>query len=97
MDCLWCNRGEEPALLDVDGVRCDVSGNLGCWAHSHEDGWWPCARKAAEEHAKLDWLRAVCEIAAGDLDMVAARLRRTALGDVGNVWPTLFLASKTKN
>ncbi len=51
MFCKWCDEGNEPAVLDVDGVLSSVSGNPGCWCHSEGDSWWPCYRKAAEEHA----------------------------------------------
>lgn len=64
MYCKWCNEGNEAALLDINGVRCDVSGSEeGCWGHAYErrkgenrGGWWPCQRKAAEEHALVDKL-----------------------------------------
>ena len=51
MFCKWCKEGNEPAVLDIDGVLSSVSGTPGCWGHSYEDDWWPCQRKAAEEHA----------------------------------------------
>ena len=54
--CKSCDEGDEPVLLDIDGVRCCVGGNAGCWAHAHEDDWWPCQRKAAEEHAMVQCL-----------------------------------------
>ncbi len=51
MYCKWCNEGNEPVVLDIDGVLSSVSGTPGCWGHNYEDTWWPCERKAAEEHA----------------------------------------------
>ena len=56
MPCTSCDEGNEPHLLDIDGVRCSVSGTPGCWGHAYEDDWWPCQRKAAEEHAIIDKL-----------------------------------------
>lgn len=56
MSCRWCDEGDEPVLLDIDGVLSSVSGTPGCWGHSYEGNWWPCQRKAAEEHALLDQL-----------------------------------------
>lgn len=51
MPCKYCEDGDTPAVIDRDGVLSSLSGYSGCWAHSYEDDWWPCQRKAAEEHA----------------------------------------------
>lgn len=56
MWCKSCDEGDEPNVLDIDGVRSSISGTPGCWAHAYEDDWWPCQRKAAEEHAIVDKL-----------------------------------------
>lgn len=56
MWCKTCEEGDAPHVLDVDGVRSELSGKEGVWAHAHEDNWWPCQRKAAEEHAIVDKL-----------------------------------------
>ncbi len=55
--CKWCDAGDEPSVLDRDGVQVDISGQPGLWAHAYEDSWWPCTRKAAEEHAEIERLR----------------------------------------
>lgn len=57
MDCKWCDAGDEPSVLDRDGVQVEISGQPGLWAHAHEDSWWPCQRKAAEEHAEIERLQ----------------------------------------
>ncbi|MEE9185231.1 MAG: hypothetical protein V3U39_12270 [Acidimicrobiia bacterium] len=44
-------------MVDRDGVEASISGQPGCWAHACEDEWWPCQRKAAEEHAEIKRLR----------------------------------------
>ena len=68
MYCHWCDD-DEPQLLDIDGVRGDVSGSkVVCWAHAYEDDWWPCQRKAAEEHAEVERLQAVLRAARTALD-----------------------------
>ena len=54
MDCRWCEQGDKPTVLDIDGVLSSLSGKPGCWGHAHEDNWWPCQRKAAEEHAIVE-------------------------------------------
>ncbi len=51
MWCKSCAEGNEPHVLDIDGLRSENTGKPGCWGHSYEDHWWPCQRKAAEEHA----------------------------------------------
>lgn len=55
--CRWCDAGDEPTVLDRDGVSSSISGQPGVWAHAYEDSWWPCQRKAAEEHAEVERLR----------------------------------------
>lgn len=45
--CEYCGIGQAPAFLDVDGVRCEISGLPGQLAHAYEDSWWPCPRYAA--------------------------------------------------
>ncbi len=88
MYCKSCSEGDEPVLLDVDGVLCSVSGEPGCWGHSYEDTWWPCQRKAAEEHAVVAAARDVlaiwdanewAEVAeGGELSEAIATLRQAA-------------------
>ncbi len=56
--CKWCDKGDEPTVLDRDGVLSSISGQPGLWAHAYEDNWWPCQRKAAEEHAILGRIEA---------------------------------------
>ena len=55
MWCKWCDeKGDEPTLLDIHGVRREVTDNIDvCWGHAREDNWWPCQRKACEEHAEI--------------------------------------------
>jgi len=40
--CAWCAKGDEPAMLDKNGVLCSLSGTPGQLAHSYGDDWWPC-------------------------------------------------------
>ena len=56
--CKWCST-DEPSVLDQDGVQVAISGQPGLWAHAYEDSWWPCTRKAAEEHAEIERLREI--------------------------------------
>ncbi len=51
MWCKSCEEGDVPHVLDIDGLRAANTGKEGVWAHAYEDDWWPCQRKAAEEHA----------------------------------------------
>lgn len=55
MPCQYCDNEEEgpPALLNIHGMNRQLPGEAVCWGHSHEEDWWPCQRKAAEEHAAL--------------------------------------------
>lgn len=57
MFCKYCDEGNEPTVLDIDGVQSSISGQPGIWGHAYEDDWWPCQRKAAEEHAEIKRLR----------------------------------------
>ncbi len=57
MNCPGCIGGNEPVLLDEDGVLCSVSGNPGYWCHAYDGEWVPCDRKAVEEHAEIERLR----------------------------------------
>lgn len=40
--CRACAQGQEPALLDDDGVIFGVSGEPGTWGHAVDDAWSPC-------------------------------------------------------
>ncbi len=82
---MWCKscdkEGQDPQLLDIDGVLASVSGATDvCWGHSHEDDWWPCQRKAAEEHAKIQRLQT-------DQDLLVRHFREvdTFEGQCGNL------------
>lgn len=86
--CKWCDAGDEPELLDEDGVKCSVSGKPGFWCHANSGEWWPCERKAAEEHAIAEAARDVLVIwdanewaeraEGGELFEAIAHLRQTA-------------------
>jgi len=40
--CRFCSDGDEPQLVDEDGVSVDISGNPGKLRHCYEDFWWAC-------------------------------------------------------
>ena len=64
MSCEQCEDEHfgEPALLNIHGMLAS-EGEPACWGHSYEDDWWPCQKKAAEEHAMVGKLLAACEAA----------------------------------
>jgi hypothetical protein len=37
--------GNNPVLLDKDGVQSDISGEPGVWSHAYEEFYWPCPRR----------------------------------------------------
>lgn len=59
MPCQLCDDDDwpDPTVLDINGILSSLSGEPGCWAHAYEDDWWPCQRKACEEHAEVERLR----------------------------------------
>lgn len=57
MDCEYCLLGDEPEVLDEDGVLSSITHKPGSWAHGVNDDWVLCWRKAAEEHAEVVRLR----------------------------------------
>lgn len=63
MECEQCDdeHFDDPALLNVHGMIAS-EGEPACWGHSYEDDWWPCPRKASEEHRLMGELLAACEI-----------------------------------
>lgn len=60
--CKYCDAGDTPTVIDRDGVLSSLSGQPGCWGHSYGDDWWPCQRKAAEEHAIVERLTRMSEV-----------------------------------
>jgi hypothetical protein len=41
--CKWCDTGDKPKIVDVDGVLCTVSGNEpDMIAHASDIYWWRC-------------------------------------------------------
>lgn len=63
MECPYCYQDSEPSLLNFDGVNSELPGDPVYWGHAYEgeNDWWPCQRKAAEEHAALLRLLAASE------------------------------------
>lgn len=68
----------EPALLNIHGMVASKD-EPACWGHSYEDNWWPCQRKAAEEHALVEELLAACKLAAPVLVELAKGGRKHAV------------------
>jgi hypothetical protein len=55
-DCEWCAGGDEPLMLDADGVEVGHSGKPGRLSHTWHDGFWRC-RFAARSDAGQPWHR----------------------------------------
>lgn len=59
MSCHSCDKGDEPAMLDDNGVLCTVSGRPGQLCHAADDMWWPCPEMPeAPNHDRFEaWLK----------------------------------------
>lgn len=49
VECVYCDNGDEPQLLDEDGVLSSLSGKPGTLCHSYELEWWRCPKHFNEE------------------------------------------------